>query len=279
MRENEILWNTNHPDYYYKNRKEIIKNIAARGGIPGKFFPGLNFRRSLEITIFLYFAADKFKEVIHYVKRRFNMEHERITKSEREGKKQENIIWKWYNKCHFLKNAKPAANVKYFSHEERPVGLQIKTAEATSTTTLRTYLKSDPRKPSNKVQRDSIAPENSNQSDPSTNSIFIVDPDEQIQCKLENECEDSLQHQTDNTMDISADSGSEGEPEDPIAVNSPPEKRVSELSKSRRQFIIDAVCSSVSFQLSNEELTEKDLVSFHSDLVKYMHTYFSKRKK
>ncbi|XP_055703660.1 uncharacterized protein LOC129802107 [Phlebotomus papatasi] len=256
MQENEILWNTKKPDYYYKNRKQIIKDIAARGGIP----------------------ADKFKEVIHYVKRRFNMEHEKITKSKSEGKL-ENSTWKWYNKCSFLKDAKPVANLKYFSNKEKPIGLQIKTAEATSTTTLRTYLRADSKKPSSKVQGGQTTPETSNQSDPSTNNIFIVDPDEQIQCKLESESEDSLQHQTDDAMDIPPDSGSDGEPEDPIAVKSPPKKRASELSKARRQFIIDAVCSSVSFQLSNEELTEKDLVSFHSDLVKYMYTYFSKRKK
>lgn len=153
--------------------------------------------------------------------------------------------------------------------------------EATSTT-LKSYSRT--RKSLLKTQHNSPERES---SDPlvSTSEVFNADQNRDFHCKLEDETGDLSQDgingdlQKDYEIDNPTDTASEGETEDPIAIKSPQQQSSSTFNEGRRKFLIDAVRSSIAFQLSNEELSEHDLVAFHSDIIMYMHSYFNDKAK
>ncbi|XP_055703658.1 uncharacterized protein LOC129802105 [Phlebotomus papatasi] len=273
MKNNELLWNTRHPNFFKVERKKLLEKCAKQIGIPDA----------------------RLAEVISYIKKKYILEDRKKKEAEKNGIGSDDYKnWKWYDRCAFLRNwnhnKSSRINPKFTISWDNSTARPPDSSEATSTA-----LKSYSRTRKSLLKTEYNSPE-VKFSDPSgslvsTSEVLIADQNPEFHCKLEDETEDLSQErnkevdisetdpQKDNTIDTPTDTASEGEPEDPIATRSPPDQSSSTFSEEKRKFLIDAVRSSIAFQLSNEELSEHDLVAFHSDIIMYMHSYFNDKTK
>uniref|UniRef100_A0A1B0DPL6 Uncharacterized protein n=1 Tax=Phlebotomus papatasi TaxID=29031 RepID=A0A1B0DPL6_PHLPP len=81
MRKNEALWNTKDPKFLPSVRQQAAKDTAKRLGITHK----------------------QCADLVYYVKRRYLNEYRDRKDREHEGKDDDDLNWKWFDQCEFLK--------------------------------------------------------------------------------------------------------------------------------------------------------------------------------
>ncbi|XP_055693135.1 uncharacterized protein LOC129795690 [Lutzomyia longipalpis] len=99
---------------------------------------------------------------------------------------------------------------------------------------------------------------------------LIVDPDFDFICSSDDNLEpDGIQEHSKISLNESQD--------ETCAID--PTRNLNENSQRRdKKFLIGNICSTLEYELSNVNYPEIDLVSFHGDVFKFMHSHFKREK-
>uniref|UniRef100_A0A1B0DPL7 Uncharacterized protein n=2 Tax=Phlebotomus papatasi TaxID=29031 RepID=A0A1B0DPL7_PHLPP len=148
MRASDILWNTKHPQYNTPARQQAIEISAKRTDL----------------------SVERLSNLIRYVKKKYAEEVIRLQSDDPEVR--ERTCWKWYWKCHFLKEPQeylPLYPDPHFMMQNYQVVPQKAIPVATPMSTEAVYIK---------TEHDSL-------ESPPAPKVFILDPDSGINCKTE----------------------------------------------------------------------------------------------
>lgn len=178
------------------------------------------------------------------------------------------IYWKWYDYCSFLQET----------------GNDLSSRKTLNSVTL-------------------SSDDNSNQSHFESISAGVEDHSGPSKSFVYNEVPQPQSHQLDSTtlaspeiseMDIKSEGNYYTEEQYQLSENSGPSGHVLprdmdgelmriDASEKRedldKKFLIKGVCSAVEYHLSNERITEDDVIEFHGFIVKSMHSYFKNKYK
>ncbi|XP_055693075.1 uncharacterized protein LOC129795644 [Lutzomyia longipalpis] len=248
MKLHDILWNRDNPSFNTLKRTNQLEESAIDVGI----------------------TVEKLTTLIEYIKRQHQATWQLLQQMKCESRSL-TPIWKWYNACSFLlepkKYSKTAASGK-----KVPKGAKIsKSPKQGCSKEITLNVKQDDSDEGMQLRsRSGLSQMEYSESllDPleSKTEIVIVDPTNiKIEDPLDVDLEDPISVRT-HTKPTKSSEGIKN--------------RMTFKAESRikRNVLIKAICSSVAFYLSNADLTEDHLVSFHSELIKYMHTYFGAKR-
>uniref|UniRef100_A0A1B0DPL8 Uncharacterized protein n=1 Tax=Phlebotomus papatasi TaxID=29031 RepID=A0A1B0DPL8_PHLPP len=207
--------------------------------------------------------------LVKYIKKEYSKTRKQL---EAPGKgNQTNVHWKWYKYCHFLRELKNPPNYS------KPA--EISNAnDSSGNASNRSSQSHQPEESEHIPIKDEEPDEDDDDDVGSVTKVYIVDTCPQM--KPEDQEEDSRE----SIHHHSHPPGSTHSEDDHAPMDESDKERDStensrRQDKSNKEFLIKGVCSSVRYNLSNDKISEDEVIEFHGELLKYMHSYFKNKFK
>ncbi|XP_055703665.1 uncharacterized protein LOC129802110 [Phlebotomus papatasi] len=243
MQRDSILWDSKHPKFFSHKRTLAIRQSAKRIGI--------NIHR--------------FADIIKYIKREYYKTQKKL---ESDGMNKNKMYWKWYDYCSFLQetgndqssrktlNTNHSFNLSSDDNSNQSHFENFSAAvEGFSGPSKSSFYNKVPQPQSHQLDSTTLTNPEISEMDIKPEGNYFTEEQYQLS--------DSAGHVLPRDMD--------GE----VMERDASDKREG-LDK---KFLIKGVCSAVEYHLSNDRITEDDVIEFHGFIVKSMHSYFKNKYK
>lgn len=224
------------------------------------------------IRILLLFLAQRLNLLVKYIKKEYSRTRKQLEESKKGNQANNSVHWKWYKYCHFLRELKNPPNYS------KPA--EISNANDSSGNSSNPSNKShQPEEPENISIKEEEPDEEDDDDVGSVTKVYIVDTRPQMRTEdQEDDSPKSIHHH----LDLPESTHSEDDhaaPTDESDKEVDSSENITKQDKSNKEFLIKGVCSSVRYNLSNDKISEDEVIEFHGELLKYMHSYFKNKFK